>query len=238
MAERREKFIKLCADTLPGGRRLAFEEAAPALPDGWKGFRLVVVKPEGGGPYEPPLFHGVYRESGPERRAPVLEAAYCPLLKSLSGGDPLDFNSAGAQEDLFRRLADAVEPGETILFSCEGESEMHRLTREALRLGISPFFTPLGRLLEAGGFEWIEVWASCSGAQGREKKLWCEKPLQDGLGQARRERLACHFLAFLDQPSLVWGSPLIEAARKEAQARVKAMAVTDVALKERIERIE
>lgn len=101
---------------------------------------------------------------------------------------------------LFRRLGEAVPPGGHLMV--EYESPERVSTALALRWGVPPLATPIGRLLwEAGCGAGFKDWAFAEGGREGPRKLQGFKAPSPELARSKEAELAKEMRAFLAQPS-------------------------------------
>ncbi len=132
---------------------------------------------------DPPVFMGIYSEGRKSISIKGwIDGDYFEKV-SFSGGETLDLSEKELDIKLFKLLGDLIPSGGSLMVAYDmiwGESDVHKITKRSLELGIPPVVTPLGHLLfQAGCGLSIRDWYIPEGGQEGPRKLQGFKPLNE-----------------------------------------------------------
>ena len=194
---------------------LCLSRLDPMRMSGWRRFSLEIRNAEGVGP-EAPVADGIFSAGG-KGIAPWIEVAVYRPRTVLPAGRILDLPSNGLDVRLFRALHDLLQPGSHHMLWYEGQSGEG--TERALAKRVPAVLTPLGLLLFQAGFLSVRDFHLPEGGQEGGRKLWAERPLNEGARKAQEERARDQATGFFLRP-IRPGLLEIEVAGRENALRL------------------
>ncbi len=200
---------------------------------GWTGFSIFLEDRAGrtssrkgvGGEYVfTPVVEGIHSRGGKGIKSWIEVENYFPVLHFRGGMLPeqtISLSETGADGTLFRILADLLPPGGHLMFAYDVsyESDFHRETSECLIRNVPAVCTPMGKLLFDAGLRLVKDWYLAEGGYEGPRKLWGEKPVDDG--EARRFDAATFLRVLAFSVSVAGGVP----GQRELNAVIRATEV-------------
>ncbi len=176
---------------------------------GWTHFSIYLEDEKGGvtcsvGPdgvlESTPVIEGIHSPGGKGIKAWIEVESYSTMVHfcdGMTGPRLLELTGSETERDLMRFLAGKVAPGGHMMFPYDSSNgTFYRQTRESLLGNIPPVCTPLGMLLYEAGFRLVKDWYLAEGGFEGPRKLWGEKPEDDGISRQFDVRTFFQVLAY------------------------------------------
>ena len=200
---------------------------------GWTHFSLFLKDQQGrtssqrrpgGERMETPVLEGIHSRGGRGVKGWIEVGDYFPIVHFEGRGLPprtTHLSRENLDRGIFRLLGECVPPGGHLMFAYEVsyESPFHRETQENLIKGVPPASTAQGELLFLAGFRLVKDWYLAEGGHEGPRKLWGEKPFNEGEAREFDLRTFLQLLAFLSR------KPNPPFLGREVRARRRALEI-------------
>jgi len=194
---------------------------------GWRWFALS-LQDEKHRLSQEPVVEGIYSAGGKDGVKAWMEISVCQFAV-FPRGVIVDLHQQGLLPDLFLRLSSFVPPGGHMMVSYEDQDPLHQDTDRMLTWGVPPPVTPLGALLFRAGLRLVKNWYLAEGGYEGPRKLWGEKPPDEGWARQWNRQVVSDIAEFLHRTEGLKDPAWLPDLRRSAREIEKEATVGTVA---------